>query len=226
MLGKHSCSASSEAGIKQILVSVFAGITRLASLRLQSLSKCKLAFPIDITKSITQSQFKVQCEHLLNGFKKTLIERMSEWRLYELPIISLYLEGDGWRLYKWKEEVQNFYQRACTGIINISKRLFQNYEIDLGVKHPKIPEVDYQKINLHEELDQLNIHLTSVAYIIKTIDINEWFGTGELQIPSTTICDIVKLAEHIIVNSPDMLADESHPFEAIDGLVKRILVTV
>lgn len=76
------CSSSSEVGIKHVLVTIFSTITRLASARTQAVSKCKLAFPIDPAKSLTETEFKVESEVLFNQFQALLLEKLPTWQFY------------------------------------------------------------------------------------------------------------------------------------------------
>lgn len=118
-------------------------------------------------------------------------------------MLGMYLHSNR-KLFKWKEAVRTLYKKACEGAIEVVKSLFLDYSIDLGIRHPKVGVIDYATVDLRNELNRFNIYLTSVAYVMEVATHNKWFGMGELIVPSTTICELVKLTEHIINNSSDL----------------------
>jgi|JI6StandDraft_1071083.scaffolds.fasta_scaffold05899_2 hypothetical protein len=144
---------------------------------------------------------------MLTEFHTVILERLHTWQCYEMPMVGLYLEHSSRKLFKWKECARLIYNKACAGVIDVAKHLFHEYEIDLGIRHPKTSNIEYEKVNLRTELNKLNIDLTSVIYVMEVATQNKWFGSGELLIPSTSICELVKLVEHIIMNSADMLKE-------------------
>ena len=55
------CCTSSQMNIKHVIVTVFASINRLATMRNRNLSKCKIPFTIDSERSLTETEFSVKC---------------------------------------------------------------------------------------------------------------------------------------------------------------------
>jgi len=125
-------------GIKHVLTTIFSAISRLADMRSRALSKCKIPFPLNPEKSLSETEYRVHCEHLLVQFHTALIERLASWQFYEMPMIGLYLENANRKLFKWKECVRLVYNKACVGVIDVAKHLFRDYIIDLSVRHPKV----------------------------------------------------------------------------------------
>jgi hypothetical protein len=129
-------------------------------------------------------------------------------------------------LFKWKERLRSVYNYVCINIINVTKHLFLQYPIDLGIRHPKSEDIEYESVNVRSELNKLNIYLTTIVEVIKTLTKNKWYGSGELVITSNNICELIKLSEHILLNVADLSKDDSKPLKSIDPMIKRILVLV
>ena len=140
----------------------------------------RVNFRMHPDKKISSRVLKLEVKELFHIFKAKCTENLEQFAVSSMPYINMMIESAsnlGLKPYQRKRCIREFYNSVSSKLLSVSKQLFDDFVLDLGIRHPKesFKDSDPRKCVLDTEV--LVESLKQILLLLS--ELNE-FGKGEL----------------------------------------------